>query len=340
MVTINESELTRRVQSIYRNAGFNETQAVGISRPIVAGERDACKSHGIYRIDGNLRTVKAGKANPLAVPTVVSSSVPSVVRVDADGGFANPAVDVGLPLLIERTRSHGIAALVINNAAHFSALWLEIEGLAAAGLASLAMCPSYATVAPAGGSGPLLGTNPFAFGWPRSAGDPFVFDIATSVAARGEIELHRRSGTPLPDGWALDAEGKPTNDPTAALAGAMLTFGGYKGSAISIMIELLAGVMIGDATSKEALATLGTTTLIPTHGELVLAFSPEAFSGGATDTLQRAEMLFDAIVGQGARLPSQRRFAARAHASTNGIELTDAEVAHLDDLEHRGMDAV
>ncbi|TPE43119.1 hypothetical protein FJM51_23455 [Amaricoccus solimangrovi] len=82
--------------------------------------------------------------------------------------------------------------MVVNDCGHLSALWPEVELMTAQGLACLAMCPSYSTVAPAGGTAPLLGTNPFAFGWPRPGGDPYVFDIATSVAARGEIELRAR----------------------------------------------------------------------------------------------------------------------------------------------------
>ena len=209
------------------------------------------------------------------------------------------------------------------------------------GLAALVMCPSYATVAPTGGIRPLLGTNPMAFGWPRAGQPPYVFDFATSVAARGEIELHRRAGKQLPEGWAIDVDGAPTTDPEAALAGAMLPFGGHKGSAISTMIELLAGIMIGDLTSPEVLDVLGSTTLAPVHGELILAFSPQAFAAGrAGDPFARAEGLFEAIVGQGARLPSQRRFAARAVSASQGITLTDAEIAQLDRLEALGLDAI
>ena len=213
--------------------------------------------------------------------------------------------------------------------------------MAAHGLAAIALCPSYASVAPAGGTDPLLGTNPFAFSWPRPGGEPYVFDFATSVAARGEIELKRRAGEPLPEGWALDAAGRPTTDPEAALAGAMLPFGGHKGSAISTMIELLGGVMIGDLTSPEVLAELGSTTLAPMHGELILAFSPEAFARGRPgDPFARAGTLFEAILGQGARLPSQRRYAARAVSMTEGVALSGAEIAHLDRLLAEGMDAV
>lgn len=325
-----EVDLTDLVTRIFRSAGLSPLQATAIARVIVAAERDGCTSHGVYRIAGILRTLQAGFVDPVAVPQVGPDDRTAIVRVDARNGFSNPAVDLGLPHLAERTRRFGVAALVVNDCTHFAALWPEVEALAGQGLASMAMCSSYASVAPAGGIRALLGTNPFAFGWPRRDAPPYVFDFATSVAARGEIELHRRAGTRLPEGWAVDAGGHPTTDPAEALAGAMLPFGGHKGSAIGTMIELLSSVMIGDRTSAEALGHLGSTTLLPRHGELVVAFDPVRFSAGRDgDALDRAETLFDAILGQGARLPSQRRYAARARAAADGIPLSQAEVSGL-----------
>jgi LDH2 family malate/lactate/ureidoglycolate dehydrogenase len=331
--------LQQRVQAILTGAGFSPLQAIPVARVIVAGERDACKSHGLYRIEGVLQTVKAGKVRPDAVPTLAWDDR-AIVRIDAHGGFANAAFDLGLPKLIEKTKALGLAALAINDCTHFSALWSEVEAVTDAGLAAIAMCPSYATVAPSGGKRALLGTNPFAFGWPRPGTHPYVFDFATSVTARGEIELHRRAGKPLPDGWAIDRDGLPTNDPAAALDGAMLPFGGHKGSAIATMIELLAGVMIGDLTSPEALERLGTTRLAPGHGELVIAMSPEAFAAGRPgDPFARAEALFEAILGQGARLPSQRRYEARQASARDGLVLSEEETALLERLEAGGLGA-
>ncbi|UWR35525.1 Ldh family oxidoreductase (plasmid) [Sulfitobacter sp. W027] len=338
--TLSHDELNEIVIRIFEGAGLSPLNASALARVIVAGEGDACKSHGIYRIEGCLRTIKAGKVTPDAVPQV-SHDESAIVRVNAGGGFSNAAFDAGAPLLAERCRATGIAAMVINDCTHFAALWPEIEALTDMGLVAMAMCPSYASVAPAGGTDPLMGTNPFAFGWPRAGGDPYVFDFATSVAARGEIELHRRAGTPLPEGWAIAPDGGPTTDPEAALAGAMLPFGGHKGSAISTMIELLAGVMIGDLTSPEARDDLGSLTLAPAHGELIIAFDPVKFAAGRPgDPLARAETLFAAIVGQGARLPSQRRFKARAETNAKGIPLTEAEMDSLERLLAEGLDAV
>lgn len=234
--TLTIEALFQRVESIFLRAGLNAVQSGALARVITAGERDACKSHGIYRIEGALRTVKAAKVKPDAIPEVAEDDGTAIVKVNAMGGFANPAFELGLPALAERAKRLGLAALVINDCTHFSALWPEVEGLTSNGLAGLVMCPSYSTVAPTGGTKPLLGTNPFAFGWPRKDTSPYVFDFATSVAARGEIELHRRARKSLPEGWAVDADGNPTTDPEAALAGAMLPFGGHKGSAIGTMM--------------------------------------------------------------------------------------------------------
>jgi LDH2 family malate/lactate/ureidoglycolate dehydrogenase len=339
-ITLTPTELTQKVEAIFQAANLPPAQAAAMARTIVAGERDACKSHGIYRIEGCLRTLKQGKVNPTALPELTQDDS-AIVRVDAKGGFACAAFELGAPVLAERAKALGLAALVINDCNHFSALWPEVEALTAKGLAAIAMCPSYATVAPAGGTKALMGTNPLAFGWPRGEKAPYVFDFATSVAARGEVELHRIAGKPLPEGWAVDADGHPTTDPAAALTGAMLPFGGHKGSAISMMIELLAGVMIGDMTSPEALAFLGATNIAPRHGELIIAFCPDRFAarkGGVNPG--QAEALFDAVLGQGARLPSARRFAARAQSDQNGIQLTQDEAAMLDRMERDGLNAV
>ncbi|MFC0337589.1 Ldh family oxidoreductase [Kushneria avicenniae] len=226
------------------------------------------------------------------------------------------------PPLQEKTQRNGIAVLMINHCFHFSALWSEVEALCARGLAGIAMNPTHAFVAPSGGVQALLGTNPFAFSWPRPNGNPYTFDFATSMVARGEIELHRRAGKAIADNWALDDHGQPTTDPTAALEGAMLPFGGHKGSALSTMIELLAGPLINDALSHETHAANEEGTGRPCHGELVIALSPKTFLGDQCDAgLAHAERLFEQILGQGARLPSQRRFEARERSLTSGVSI-------------------
>jgi LDH2 family malate/lactate/ureidoglycolate dehydrogenase len=281
---------------------------------------------------GCIETLKAGKVIADAQPEVFDQAS-SIVRVDAGGGFSPLAFQAGLPVLIEKTRANGIAALAINRCIHFSALWVEIEQITNAGLVALAFTPSHATVAPAGGYKPVFGTNPVAFGWPRTGKNPFIFDFATSVIARGDIELHRRAGKEIPADWGVDIHGQPSTDPEAVLNGAMLTFGGHKGSALAAMVELIAGPLIGDLTSIESLSRADGANSLPYHGELVIALDPKRFLGNAADEhLARAEKLFSNIQSQGARLPSQRRYEARIRSLTDGVDISEALYSDLKSL--------
>lgn len=309
--------------------GLNAAHAQAVARVIVAGQRDACQSHGVYRLLSCADAVRAGKVQVAAQPVLTATGGP-VVRVDAQWGFSPLAFEQGLAALLEATRRHGLGALVIQRCFHFTALWPEIEAITEHGLAALALTPSHAWVAPAGGRMPVFGTNPIAFGWPRPGPYPYVFDFATSAIARGDLELHRRAGTPLPEGCGVDAQGEPSTDPAAVIGGAMLAFGGHKGSALSTMVELMAGALIGDFTSQESLDFDAGAGVAPCHGELILAFDPERFSGGdRAAAMARAETLFTAITEQGARLPSQRRFAARERSLVHGAAIPPALYAEI-----------
>ncbi|WP_369933214.1 Ldh family oxidoreductase [Xanthomonas tesorieronis] len=322
-VALSLDQATALVERILHHAGFGPAHVRPLTATIVAGERDGCASHGLYRTLGCVATLRNGKVVGDAEP-VVHDQAPGIVRVDACGGFSLLAFERGLPSLIGKARGNGLAALAINHCVHFSALWPEVERITKAGLVALICNPSHAWVTPAGGHTPLLGTNPLAFGWPRGDALPFVFDFATSAVARGEIELHRRAGLPIPEGWGVDAAGKPTTDPNvvAGGGGAMLTFGGHKGSALSAMIELIAGPLIGDLTSAESLAHDAGAGASPYHGELILALDPVRFLGAEWAAhMARAEAFFAAYQDTGARLPSQRRYQARERSVRDGVRI-------------------
>ncbi|AZE47209.1 Ureidoglycolate/malate/sulfolactate dehydrogenase family [Pseudomonas chlororaphis] len=324
LVTLSLAEVHDLSLKVLTRHGLSDAHARAIAEVITQGQRDECHSHGVYRLLGCVRSVREGQVDPLAEPSLRPISA-GVLEVDAHYGYSLLAFQTGLPLLAEKARSLGLAAMAIKRCFHFSALWPEVEAIAAEGLVGIAMNPSHSWVAPAGGSKPVFGTNPLAFAWPRPAGQPFVFDFATSAIARGDIELHARQGKAIPEHWAIDAQGQPTTDAKAALQGAMQTFGGHKGSALAAMIELLAGALIGDLTSAESMAFDAGVGAAPCHGELILAFDPQVFLGQDYEKgLERAEGLFAAITGQGARLPSQRRFEARARSTQHGVKIPRA----------------
>ncbi|WP_213342125.1 Ldh family oxidoreductase [Klebsiella aerogenes] len=322
LVTLSLPEAYDLALEVLSANGFSADHAAAIARNVAAGERDGCASHGLWRLLGIVDTLRKGKVSPDAEPQI-HDQAPAIARADAGGAFSLLAYERALPLLLEKARHSGIAALAINRCVHFSALFADIEPLTEAGLVGLACTPSHAWVAPAGGTRPLFGTNPIAFGWPRRDKPPFIVDMATSAAARGEIQLHQRAGKALPEGWGIDSQGRPTTDAAEVLNGAMLTFGGHKGSALAAMVELLAGPLIGDMTSAESLAWDNGAGGLPYGGELVLALDPQRFLGAqAQEQLERAETLFNAMQDQGARLPGERRFACRQQSERQGVAIS------------------
>ncbi len=337
MISVEDDETVLTVAEVYdlslrvlRRHGLKDHQAGPISRAIAAAEACDCRSHGLYRLIGYVGSLRSGRVNAGAGPQL-SKIAGGFIRVDGQNGFAPAALELGAPALIEAATSNGIAALALTNCYHFSALWHDLEPVVEAGLACWAFTIGQCIVAPHGGDRRLMGTNPIAFGWPRGGRDPFIFDFATSAVARGEIELMARAGKPLPPGWGIDATGQPTLDPRAALGGALLPFGGYKGSALSMMVELLAGPMIGEPTSRAAAALDNGDGGPPLGGELLIAMSPALFNiglGGGWE--EQAEAFFaEARAQPGVRLPSDRRYRARRHSAASGVRVPRSLLAEI-----------
>lgn len=303
--------------------GFSLEQANAIASTVTAAERDQCYSHGVFRIPFYVKACANPLTDPAAEP-ILTTSATSVVHVDAKDGFCPLALETGLTPLKQKANEHGIAALAIHNVYNIAALWPEVEWLAEQGLVAFAFTGANAYVAPHGGTKPLFGTNPMAFAWPRSAKPPLVFDQASSVSARGEIQLHALEGKSLPQGWAIDSSGNPTQDPDAALQGAQLPFGGHKGSSIALMIELLAGALIGDLFSYESMQKDTLKVGAPFGGEFLIAIDPAAclVDGNADGAIARSEQLFEKLLEQdGTRLPSDRRYKAREVTRSSGVEI-------------------
>lgn len=324
-INLGEAELKALCHKVLTRHGFSKPHVEAISEALVAAEMSGSRSHGLYRLMGFVATLNNGGVMPKAVP-VVEDAAPSVVKVDAKGGFSSLAFQQGAPELVSKAKANGIAILAINHCVHATALWVEIERLTREGLVAIACNPTQSYMAPHGGSQPLLGTNPIAFGWPRGDGNPYVFDFATSAIARGDIELHRRQGDEIPLGWGVDREGMPSQDPTEVLDhGAMLPFGEHKGSALAIMVELIAGPLIGDMLSIESTEHDQGKGSLPYHGELIIAMDPARLSGGNTQQhMLRSERLFDMVKQQGARLASERRYKARQTHQAQGVTLSRA----------------
>ncbi|MDP6704776.1 MAG: Ldh family oxidoreductase [Alphaproteobacteria bacterium] len=303
--------------------GASDENAAATADIMTAAERDGCPSHGLFRLPGYVASLRSGRADGRAVP-VVEDAGPAVVRVDAGNGFAPPALLAGRQPLIEKARAQGVALLGIRNSLHFAALWPDVEPLADQGLIAIAVVNSRSFLPPWGGRQALYGTNPMAFACPRAEGPPMVWDQASSALARGEIMIAARDGHELPPGVGSDAEGRPTTDPKAILeGGTQLPFGGYKGASIALMVELLAAGLTGGLFGFESEAEHNNDGGPSNAGECIIAVDPSRAAGNGFEA--RAEDLFRRILGDGeARLPGDRRHAARARSLADGVEVPDA----------------
>lgn len=318
-VRLSLNEVHRLIETALRVNGASPENADAVARTITAAERDDCKAHGLFRVPFYVKGLNDGKVNGTAVPEVQDVSS-SLARVDAHRGYAPLAIQVGIEELVGKAKANGIAAVAIVNCYHVAALWPEVEWLAERGFVAFAFTQYLAFVAPAGGTQRIYGTNPMAFGWPRDGAPPLVFDQASSASSRGDLLLHHRDGKQIPIGWAIDPDGNPTSDPAEGLQGAQLPFGGYKGAALALMVELLAGALIGTPFSFEATEMDPREDMPPLGGEFIMAIDPTHFHEDAQDPLGHSEKLFDRVLSQpGTRLPSDRRYAARQESISNGV---------------------
>jgi (2R)-3-sulfolactate dehydrogenase (NADP+) len=324
------AEAEDRVAHALVRCRTSEGNARTVARALVAAEADGLKGHGLSRVPTYAAQAKAGKVDGFAAP-VVTRPKPAVLAIDAAHGFAYPALDEAVTGLPDVARDQGVAVAPIRRSHHCGAAGHPVERLADAGLVALLFANTPAAMAPWGGAQALLGTNPIAFACPLPDREPIVVDLSLSKVARGNILAAKQRGEPIPEGWALDEAGQPTTDPDAALRGTMLPLGDAKGTALALMVELLAAGLTGATYAAEASSFLDAKGPPPGTGQLILAFDPAALGGA--DATGRFAALAAAIEAQaGARLPGARRLEARRRAQTDGITLSDALFAEIEAL--------
>ena len=325
------AELANLLQRIFVRHGCSEAVAAVLAHNCASAQRDGAHSHGVFRIPGYVSTLASGWVNGRAEP-VVRDVASGYISVDAAGGFAQPALTAARGLLVSKARSAGIAVLAIHNSHHFAALWPDVEPFADEGLVALSVVNSMTCVVPEGAQRPLFGTNPIAFAAPCAGAAPIVFDMATSAIAHGDVQIAARKGQLLPEGMGVDREGKPTCDPAAILdGGALLPFGGHKGSALSMMVELLAAALTGGNFSFEFDWSKHPGAKTPWTGQLLIVIDPHLAQGERFAERSRELVRQMEAVGV-TRMPGERRFRERAKSDAEGVSVTAQEWEQLQSL--------
>ena len=325
---ISTGDLAALLKAIFVRHGCSQFVATLLATNMAGAERDGAHSHGIFRVNGNLGSLDSlwvdGKAEP-----VIEDIAPGVLRGDGRNGFSLPVLELAREPLMAKARVNGLAMLSVRNAHHFSAVWPDIEPFARAGFVAIAAVNSMASVVPHGGIKKLYGTNPMGFAVPREGANPLVFDQASSGWSNGDVQIARREGRQLPPGIGVDRNGDPTTDPAMVLdGGALLPFGGHKGSAIAMMMEILGAALAGGDYSFEIDWSQHPGAATPHGGQTYILIDPDR--GNSRPFAARIEVLLEAIHDAGQkRLPGDRRYANRIRNERDGIPISDADFARL-----------
>ena len=328
---VSAADLERLMKQALLRAGAAEAMAASTARALIAAELEGLASHGASRIPQYCGHLRNGRAAGSAVPVVARDSKAACL-VDAKGGLAFGACDLAAQEAVRRAREYGVAFVSVANSNHFGVAAYHLEAVGAAGLVGLAFGNSPAAMPAWGGRRALFGTNPIAAVFPRRTGAPLSIDLSLSAAARGKIMVAARDGKPIPEGWALDAEGRPTTDAKAALEGSMLPAGGVKGAMLAMVVELLACALSGSAYGFES-DSFFTEEGKPTRiGQGLLAIDPGALAGREV-YLERVETLVAAMLEDAdVRLPGERRVRNAAKARAEGVRVPPELLAKIRNL--------
>lgn len=316
--------------------GVPPSDATKVAGLMVEADVYGYNTHGVFRLRQYLARLKGGGCNSTPTRSVVHETVATGL-IDGDNGLGHLAMAAARDLAIEKAENVGIGWVGVRKGNHAGPLALYVRPQAETGLLGMAAAVGSANhVPPYGGSDLLIGTNPIAFSAPADGPDPFVFDMATTVAAMGKIKTLLQQGEPMPEGWMVGKDGKPLTDPNRKSEGYLLPIGGPKGFGLSVAIGLLAGVLNGAAFGSDVVDFTSDTTSQTNTGQFVMALNPKAFGLG-DDFAQEAARIFAEMRASPplpghdpVRLPGDGKTASAVAVFNNGIALKPALRRDLD----------
>ncbi|KAF1050191.1 Ldh family oxidoreductase [Xylophilus sp.] len=316
---------------VFAARGVPPAVARSAAKALVQAEVAGIGTHGLSRISQYCALLDSGRLEAAALPAVIRSHGATAL-VDAGHGLAYAACELAVDTAVALARRYGAAFVGVTRSSHAGALGLTLEPVADAGLVGLAFSNAPAAMPLWGGTSAVLGTNPVAACFPRPGQDPIVVDMAMTSVTRGQILEAARAGQPIPEDWALDAAGQPTTDAEAALAGTLFPAGGVKGNMLALTFELLCTALTGAALSAETRPFYEVEGTHASIGQAFLAIDPGALAGAST-YVERVDAFVVAAQASGAaRLPGARRFALRRAAVADGVALSPALLAQLEQL--------
>ena len=301
-ISVTEIEAQSKVALLAHGAG--DMQADAVAKAVARAEALGNVICGLYYLESYCTQLASGRVKGTVTPVVTRPRV-SAVLADAKFGFAQPAFTAGLPEAVAAALENGVATLAVAHAHTCTSLGYFTEQIAAAGLIGIGFTNASPVVAPPGGNKRVIGTNPIAMTVPGEGRPAMHFDFSTSAVALGKITMAKAAGEAIPLGWAVDADGQPTTDPEAALAGALVSAGGYKGWGFGLMAELLAAGMTGSVNSLDVAGLKVAEGAPHDLGQFYILMDPGTYHAGFADRFARVA---EAVAAQeGARIPGADR---------------------------------
>lgn len=335
MANVAAPELRECVAGLFHAAGLAPADADTVAACLVGADLRGIASHGVSRCAIYLDRLAQGVV--VARPELaVTDLAPALARVDGGNGMGFIAASRAMDEAIRRARLCGIGMVVVHRSNHFGIAASYLKQAVAARQAAFVFTNASPTMPVWGGRVPFLGTSPFGFAAP-GAGEapPLILDMATSVVARGRIRRALAEGAPIPEGWALDAAGRPTTDPQAAYDGLILPLGGPKGSGLSLMMEVLAGVLSGSAFGGEVGDQYRDRDRPQDVGHCMIAIdpslvvTPEAYRSRYAALVARAKACEPIDAGRPILLPGEPEALTEAKRRREGIPLPEADRSML-----------
>lgn len=273
-------ELRTHCAATLHSAGLRTSAAELVAESLVDAEARGISSHGVSRTRIYSERLRAGMLDSSAQPTIVREDSASV-HLDAQNAIGHVGANAGMDLAIERAKAGAAGVIGVSNSNHCGTLAYYTRRAARAGMVAIAMSTAPPTMTYFGGKSRSVGTNPLSIAVPREDAPPIVVDMATSATARGKIILANQLGSDIPEGWAIDVHGRPTTDAAAALGGCVMPFGGPKGSGLAMMIDLLAGAMVGGVSGEDIGDMYEDWTRPQRVGHFFIALNPDGWLGSS-----------------------------------------------------------
>lgn len=298
-----------------------ETQAVPAkdarltASSLVEADQRGIGSHGLLRLPLYVHALREGGIS--ARPELrFSNDSGATASLDGDAGLGQVVMQAAVDRSLESTPEHGVSVIAVHNSSHFGAGRFWTDQLTAAGLIGILTSTTGPVTAPYGGVRTVLGTNPLTIAMP-TGNEPLAVDMATSNGALGKVMAAKQAGRPIPEGWAVDSTGRPTTDPEAAIGGALLPFGGHKGSGLSVLLEGLSAALTPATFAFETQDIWDNPGSRMNNGHVLITLDPNAFVGRATAEA-KTRALVEAVhhAGEDVLVPGEKETALHcAHAT-------------------------